>query len=140
MVDRGWSSSLGMFVEEIMMKIRLFILTFFLGSNWMLKAQESQVEEGFHIEKVSSGVDYPTKGNEAIDVRFSDRIFHVRIFHPKVIEGPHFSTPFFWTSVPEEPNGFDGYLTLATHFGGLSWHSINGYFFAETDADFWADP
>lgn len=84
------------------------------------------------IKPCSSGIDYPTKGDEAVDVTHGEHIYHVRIYHPKVVEGPHFSSPFFWLS----KRGAEGFswpiLTVRSHVGGLSWYSCNqGYFFAE---------
>lgn len=62
----------------------------------------------------------------------------MKILHPEVMDGPHFSTPFFWVSKEGKANKLpdklpDDILTLKTHIGGLSWHSINGYFLAENE-------
>lgn len=84
------------------------------------------------IKPVSSGVDYPTKGDESLDVGHGDYIYHLRIVHPKVVEGPHFSSPFFWVSEEGEEGFSLPFLTVRSHVGGLSWYSCNwGYFFAE---------
>lgn len=99
----------------------------------MLHGQAPKAEAKFHIEKCSSGVDYPTKGDEAVNVEHGDRVFHVRIYHPKVVEGPHFSTPFFWGSERGKKDSYNDIMAVRPHVGGLSWHSINGYFFAEKD-------
>jgi hypothetical protein len=96
--------------------------------------KDSDENTTLHIQKVQSGIDHPTKGNESVEVNYSGSTYHMKILHPKVIDGPHFSTPFFWTSrngdirsIPED------IVTFQTHIGGLSWHSIRGYFFAENE-------
>jgi hypothetical protein len=88
-------------------------------------------EEGFHIQKCSSGVEYPTKGDEAVNVEYGDSGYHVRILHPNLAPGPHFSTPVFWVSRGGETDFERQFIAVPTSVGGLTWNSINGYFFAE---------
>ena len=99
----------------------------------ILPTHGEEAEAKLHIEKCNSGVDYPTKGDESVDVRYGDHIYHLRIYHPKAAgeSGPHFSTPIFWTSKHGDKHSAGHFLVLKTHLGGLSWHSIRGYFFAE---------
>ena len=112
---------------------RLIPLLLILICTHSLWGQATKIETQFHIEKCKSGIDYPTKGDESVDVKYKNHVFHVRIYHPKVVEGPHFSTPFFWISERGKKNSYDNFATLRPHIGGLSWHSINGYFFAEKE-------
>ncbi len=86
-----------------------------------------------HIQKCSSGKDYPTKGDESVRVDYGKHSYHVSILHPKVLKGPHFSTPFFWVSERGKKHDFVSLITVRSHIGGLSWHSANlgSYFFAE---------
>jgi len=110
---------------------KLIILGAALLLNLSLNAESSKDENPLHIEKCSSGIHYPTKGDESLDLKYKDHVYHLRIYHPKVVEGPHFSTPFFWASDAKEKKTYHTVVTLPSHIGGLSWYSINGYFFAE---------
>ena len=94
----------------------------------------SKEESDLHIQKFNSGIDDPTEGDESTSVSYEESDYHVKILHPKVMDGPHFSTPFFWVSRKGKENHLPkDILTLKTHIGGLSWHSIEGYFFAEKE-------
>lgn len=100
----------------------------------LVLGEKAGIDNPFHIQKCSSGKDYPTKGDESVSVDYKKHSYHVRILHPKVIKGPHFSTPFFWVSERGKKNDFSSLpITVRTHIGGLSWHSANfgSYFFAE---------
>jgi len=94
----------------------------------------SNEKSDLHIQKCNSGIDDPTKGDESASASYAGSTYHVKILHPKVMEGPHFSTPFFWVSRKGKENHLPkDIITLETHIGGLSWHSVKGYFFAEKD-------
>jgi hypothetical protein len=97
--------------------------------------QASDEKAALHVQKCHSAIGYPTEGDESLDVKYAGLEYHLRILHPKVVGGPHFSTPFFWISKAGEIEGDlpDGIVTLKTHIGGLSWHAIRGYFFAENE-------
>jgi hypothetical protein len=84
-----------------------------------------------HIEKCSSGIEYPDKGDESVDVVYNSKIYHLRIFHPRSPKSAHFSSPFFWVSEQNIENSEQDYLSIRSHIGVLGWHSIRGYFFAE---------
>lgn len=96
-----------------------------------LVGREIEGEDRFHIQKCSSGVEYPTEGDESIDIEYGDRGHHVRILHPRFFTGPHFSSPFFWVSKSGEVESRNQFIAVRTVTGGLTWNSINGYFFAE---------
>jgi hypothetical protein len=115
------------------MKYSFFLFSLIISVNHALHGQTPKVEAKFHIEKCDSGIDYPTDGNESVDVKHGNHSFHVRIYHPKVIEGPHFSSPFFWISDQDDGLDFESFITVRSHVGGLSWHSADGYFFAEKE-------
>jgi len=85
------------------------------------------------IQKCNSGIDYPTKGDESVKVEYEGLTYHMKVLHPKVTEGPHYSTPFFWISKGNETVWGKDTLTLKTHIGGLYWLRIKGYFFAEKE-------
>lgn len=87
-------------------------------------------EDRFDIQNCSSGVEYPTEGDESIDIDYGDRGFHVRILHPGFFAGPHFSSPVFWVSKSGEVESPNHFVAVRTTAGGLTWNSINGYFFA----------
>jgi hypothetical protein len=117
------------------MKLCVLLLTLILSVNYALHGQTPKVEAQFHIEKCTSGIDYPTKGDESVDVKHGGHTFHVRIYHPKVVEGPHFSSPFFWISSRDKGLVYESIVTVRSHVGGLSWHSANGYFFAAKERE-----
>jgi hypothetical protein len=94
----------------------------------------SKDKSDLHIQKCNSGIDDPTEGDESASVSYAGSAYHVKILHPKVMDGPHFSTPFFWVIRKGKENHLpEDILTLKTHIGGLSWHSVKGYFFAEKE-------
>lgn len=100
-----------------------------------LHAKPEEEDKPLLIRECSSGVDYPDKGDETLAIDHGDLTFHVKILHPKIVEGPHFSTPFFWVSkqgAAEEGFDRDAFVTLMTDVGAVNWNSANhGYFFAE---------
>lgn len=106
-------------------------LVFLLMMGCLVLFPRLKADEGFHIRKCSSGVEYPTDGDESVDVEYGGRGYHVRILHPKLAPGPHFSTPVFWVSQSGETDFERQFISLPTSVGGLTWNSINGYFFAE---------
>ena len=101
----------------------------------LVYGEAPKIEVQFHIEKCSSGIDYPTKGDESVDVEYEGRKYHVRIYHPHVVDGPHFSTPFFWISGKDQKAEYQSLLSVRSLIAGLGWHSIDGYFFAELDGE-----
>ncbi len=97
-----------------------------------LCAAEEKKPSTLEINKVSSGIAYPTKGDESLKIKHGELTYHAKVLHPKVLDGPHFSTPFFWATKKGEFNVFEGLVTWKTHIGGLDWLSLNnGYFFTE---------
>jgi len=114
------------------MTLRFLLLGLILSISHTLYGQvpKPKVETQFHIEKCTSGIDYPTKGDESVDVKYGDHVFHVRIYHPIVVEDLYFSTPLFWISKQKYGLVYKSFVTVRSHVGVLSWHSINGYFFA----------
>ncbi|MBU1219041.1 hypothetical protein KKF34_14960 [Myxococcota bacterium] len=86
---------------------------------------------GLYFERCSSFVEYPDR-DEAVDFAFKKDVFHVRIYHPVSLYGPHFSSPFFWVSTDKHA-AFNHFVSAPSHVGALKWHSIKGYFFSLKD-------
>lgn len=130
-LHRGRAARSQTFTRKDPMRTHTLLLILTGAFACQLPAEPSAPQGGLHIQKCESGVDDPAKGDESVKVTYGERIYHVRVLHPRVVEGPHFSTPFFWVSDKAGENYFESLLALRPHIGGLSWHSGNGYFFAE---------
>lgn len=113
------------------MNLRLTFLMLAIMSIGSLYGQTPSEKTPFHIQPCNSGIDYPTKGDESVNVNYGKLTYHVRIYHPEVIKGPHFSTPFFWVSSQEGETFYDSLISVRSHMEAMSWYSIHGYFFAE---------
>lgn len=105
-----------------------------LGAS-VVSAEDPAPQSALFIKKCDSGIDYPDKGDESLDTTHGGKIYHVRIFHPEVAVGPHFSSPFFWVSEKDQENSMRDFVSVKSHIGGLSWHRIGGYFFAEKEGN-----
>ena len=111
------------------------LVSFFLMRSLFAEEDKQEGEVIFHIEECSSGIDYPTKGDEWLKVTRGKFDYHLHISHPQVIDGPHFSVPFFWVSPKGKFRDFEWNSLVSTkpHVGGVSWHSAcnEAYFFSE---------
>ncbi len=96
-------------------------------------AQGDQQSADFHIQKCSSEVDYPDKGDESLNVEYAGSTYRVRIAHPKIAPvETHVSCPFFWVEGKVGLDSFEQIVTVRTFIHPLSWHSACwAYFFAE---------
>lgn len=99
---------------------------------------EPEGESALLIQEHSSKIDYPSQGDESLDIAHRGRIYRARVLHPEVVAGPHFSTALFWVGKEgEEPfSGIGGMVSVPTRAQGLSWHSLNkSYFFSEKQGE-----
>lgn len=96
---------------------------------------EPKAAQGLILKEYSSQIDYPTKGDESLDIIYQGRIYHARVLHPEIVPGPHFSTALFWVGTEGEmpTSGIGGLVSAPTQGQGLNWHSLNWVsFFSES--------
>lgn len=94
------------------------------------------------LKEYRSQTSYPTQGDEALDITRGGRVYRLRVLHPQVVDGPHFSTALFWVGKDgDEPtSGIGGMVSSLTRAEGLSWHSLDqAIFFSETQGSAQAD-
>ena len=84
---------------------------------------------------MDSGVDHPDKGDESVLIISGKNTYRLKVLHPKVINGPHFSVPFFWVGFKDKGNDFNwnSLVSKESFASGLTWHSASGYFFEESE-------
>ena len=81
------------------------------------------------ITPVGTTDHYPEQGDEYISVKYEEKEYHLKVLHPKVLPGPHYSAPFMWISHDGGEIDYASLYAGRAHVGGFSWMSTCGYFF-----------